>query len=436
MLDFDKPRLVTDDAGVTTDARATGDARATSSADVRGWQAAIRTLAAIERPSASEGERRAAEWIAGRLRELGCRTEVEEEQAHGGYWWPIGVANAIAAVAGAVALRHRDRRARLLAATAGGVAAAALWDDLDHGKRWFRRALFPRRPTWNVVAETGDPGAERTVVLIAHHDAAHSGLVFHPALGRIGPKIAPRLHERSSHTLPILYAVWLGPVLISAGALAGFRRLVRGGLPLSLVAMAAMADIGSRQVVPGANDNLSAVGVLLAIAASLHERPLDGVRVVLLSTGSEESMSEGMQAFGDRHFGELDRERTEFLCLECLGGPTLIVLEGEGMLRMRDYPPRMREKLADAAADAGVSVERGLRTVAATDAIIALRAGYPVATLASVEETKLPLDYHWPSDTPDALWWGTIADAIAVCDRFLRRRERRDTLMQARGSMP
>ena len=29
-------------------------------------------MAAIERPSASEGERRSAEWVAGRLRELGA----------------------------------------------------------------------------------------------------------------------------------------------------------------------------------------------------------------------------------------------------------------------------------------------------------------------------------------------------------------------------
>jgi hypothetical protein len=99
---------------------------------------------------------------------------------------------------------------------------------------------------------------------------------------------------------------------------------------------------------------------------------------------------------------------------------------------MRDYPLQTRESLAEAAADAGVSITRGVRTVAATDAVIALRAGYPVATLASVEETKLPLNYHWPSDTPDGLCWQTIADAIAVCDRFLRRRQRGDTLSHTR----
>jgi acetylornithine deacetylase/succinyl-diaminopimelate desuccinylase-like protein len=387
------------------------------------WRDAIYELSEFPRPSASEGERRAAEWIAARLRALGCESAVEQERAHGGYWWPLGLANLLALAAGLLVRRDGVGRARrALAVLASGTAAAALWDDLGHGRRWFRRALLPKRATWNVLAYAGDPDARRTVVLIAHHDAAHSGLVFHPALGQLAPRYLPRLHERSSRTLPVLYGVWLGPVAICLGALARARGLVRAGSALALGALAAMVDIGERGVVPGANDNLAAVGVLLAIAERLRAEPLPGVRVLLLSTGSEESFSEGMQAFGERHFPELDRDTTEFICLECLGGPTLIVLEGEGMLRMRTYPQATRDALANAAAAEGVSVTRGLRTVAACDALIALRAGYPVATLASIDATKLPLNYHWPSDTPAALHWRTIEDAIAVCERLLRER--------------
>jgi acetylornithine deacetylase/succinyl-diaminopimelate desuccinylase-like protein len=394
----------------------------TNSAEVPDWRRLVEELAAMKRPSASEGERRAAESIAARLRALGCRVEIEEEQAHGGYWWPIGLINGLAAAAGLLALRRRRFSARALAATLAGLGAGVLWDDLGHGERWFRRALLPRRPTWNVVAEAGDPGAERTVVLIAHHDAAHSGLIFHPILPRIPLKLAPRMHAASERSFPLLYGVWLGPVMVCAGAVLGLRRLLAAGAALAGGATATMVDIGLRASVPGANDNLSAVGVLAATAAALRERPLPGVRVLLVSTGSEESFSEGMQGFGRRHFGELDPERTEMICLECVGGPTLIVVEGEGMLRMRDYPLQMREELERAATRAGIPVVRGLRTTAATDAIIALRAGYRVATLASVDETKLPMNYHWPTDTADALHWTTIEQAIAVCDEFMRAR--------------
>jgi hypothetical protein len=51
-----------------------------------------------------------------------------------------------------------------------------------------------------------------------------------------------------------------------------------------------------------------------------------------------------------------------------------------------------------------------------------------VATLASVTDAKLPLNYHWPSDTPDALHWETIERAIAVCESFLRTRAEGDNL--------
>jgi Zn-dependent M28 family amino/carboxypeptidase len=214
-------------------------------------------------------------------------------------------------------------------------------------------------------------------------------------------------------------------VLIAAGAVLSARRLTTAGAVIAAGAAAAMADIGASKVVPGANDNLAAVGLLLALAEHLRDEPARGVRVLLISTGSEESFSEGMQAYGERHFSELDPEHTEVVCLECLGGPVLIVLEGEGMLRMRDYTPHMREALAEAAQRAGVPITRGIRTVAASDALITLRAGYPTVTLASIDHTKLPLNYHWPSDVPQALHWRTIEHAIAVCVEMVRSRSDR-----------
>ena len=373
----------------------------------------VRELASYERPSASDGERRAADWLAGELRAAGCRdVRVEEERAHGGYWWPLGLLNAGSALAALLG--------RLPAALVGAAASAAVHDDVSGGRLWFRRRTLPQRPTWNVVAEAGDPDAARTVVFVAHHDAAHSGLVFHPALPRIGMRLAPKLHERANQSIPIMYGVFLGPLLLALWGLLGRRWLRRSGIFFSAGATAAMANIGASRVVPGANDNLSSVAVLVALATELSERPPDGARVILLSTGSEEGFMEGMQAFGRRHFARLDRATTEFVCLECVGSPHLCVVEGEGMLRMRFYPESSREALARAGEAAGVELTRGLRTVAATDALIALRAGYPTCTLGGVDETKFPSEYHWPSDIPDNLDWSSVEGAVDVCLGYLR----------------
>ncbi|HTA33534.1 MAG TPA: M28 family peptidase [Solirubrobacteraceae bacterium] len=383
--------------------------------------AVVDRLAAIERPSASDGERQAAEWIASRMREHGHTTRVEVERAHGGYWWPLGLLNGAAVLAGLAVRRRRDSRpVRLLAAAVGAGAAAAIWDDVGGGSLWFRRAALPQRDTFNVVAEAGDPDADETIVVVAHHDAAHSGLVFHPALPRLFAERFPAQHERAQQTVPIMYATWLGPVFVALGSLLGRAGLVRAGSMLAGCAAAAMLDIGASAVVPGANDNLSAVAVLVALSRALSERPSPGVRVLLLSTGSEESFMEGMQGFIRRHRGALDPDRTTVLCLECVGSPTLTLIEAEGMLRMRPYSDSARRRLADAAAALDVELVRGLRTVAATDALVALRRGYAAATLASIDETKFPANYHWPSDTPENLDWGTMQRAFAVTERFVR----------------
>jgi len=375
----------------------------------------VRELAAYDRPSASEGERRAAGWLAAELRRAGCRdVRLEEERAHGGYWWPLGLLNA-----GSAAAALLGRRA---AAVVGSVAAAAVYDDVSGGKLWFRRGALPRRPTWNVVAEAGDPDADRMLVFIAHHDAAHSGLVFHPELPRIAMKRLPALHSKANQSVPIIWGVFLGPLLLALWGLLGRRLLLRAGAFFSLGATAVMVDIGARRAVPGANDNLSAVAVLVGLAAALRDRPVGGVRVILLSTGSEEAFMEGMQAFARRHFPSLPREGTEFLCVECVGSPRLCVVEGEGMLIMRRYPEEQRAALAEAGAEAGVELMRGLRTVAATDGLIPLRAGYRVCTLGGVDETKFPSNYHWPDDTPDNVSWESVERALAVCETFVRRR--------------
>jgi hypothetical protein len=381
---------------------------------------AIAHLAAIDRPSASPGEREAAEWIAAQLAEFGCDARVEEERAHGGYWFPLGVPNALAGAAGLLA-RRGGRRRRGLAAAVGAVAAAAIWDDVGGGRLWFRRRFLPSRPTWNVVAETGDASAARTLVLVAHHDAAHWGLLFHPGVLPLVHRYAPGLLERTNTSPPLMAPVFAGPALVALSALAGRRRALTAGTVLALGSAATFAEIGARDAVPGANDNLTGVATLIGVATELAERPLEGLRVLLVSTGSEEGFMEGMQAFARRHFPALPPERTHVVCVDTVGSPHLALIEGEGMLRMRDYPDDVKQLVADCARDAGVARRRGLRFRNATDGLIALRAGYPTAAIGSVTDLKVPSNYHWPTDTAENVDHGSVSDAVTLCTAIARR---------------
>ena len=377
-------------------------------------EGAVRHLASFERPSASDGERRAAEWIAERLRELGADARVERERAHGTYWWPLGLLCGLAGVAG---LTGR----RLPALLAGSFAAVGIADDITGGRQWFRRRFLPLRDTHNVIAETGDHAAPDTVVVVAHHDAAHTSLLFHPAPSRFFGDRFPGLLERTNTTPPLMAPVFGGPALLALGALLGSRLVRRVGTVLALGSAATFAEIGSRSTVPGANDNLTGVATLIGLARRLQERPVAGTRVLLLSTGSEESFMEGMQAFARRHFHRLPRDRTVFLCVDTVGSPELVMLEGEGMLRMHEYPEDFKELVAGCARDLDISVRRGLRFRNATDGLIALLAGFDTVMLGSCNRYKLPDNYHWPTDVPDNVDFSTVHDAVALCDAVVRR---------------
>ena len=373
----------------------------------------LEELEQIERPSASDGERRAAEWLVSRYAELGAEARIEAEDAHGTYWWPLGIGAALGALGAIAALRGR----RLLGALLGTAGAAGIADDFPPGQRRMRR-LLPRRTTYNVVCELGDPAAERTIVLISHHDSAHSGLVFHPALPELAAKLG--LTEKTDTSPPLMAPVVGGPVLAALGAVTGRRLLARIALFLGLASVAAMADIGLRKSVPAANDNGTAVVAELELARRFLADPPQGIRVILLSTGSEESFSEGIKAFGERHFPRLPQESTFFLCLETLGATHLLALKGEGFLKMRDYPPRALAFVERVAGELGIWLYPNLRTYNGTDGLESAAAGYETVALCSCTDHKQPGRYHWPNDTAANVDFSTLQRAITLSEEVVR----------------
>lgn len=169
--------------------------------------------------------------------------------------------------------------------------------------------------------------------------------------------------------------------------------------------------------------------MLLELGRRLRDRPPSGLRVLLLSTGAEESFCEGMRGWLARHADELDPERTSFLCLDCVGSEELVLFEGEGMLRMRDYHRDFKELVAGCAAREGVGLRRGMRLRNATDGLLPLAAGYRAVCISSMDRaTNAPRNYHWPTDTLDNVELQTVAGATqltaAVVDALARPPER------------
>jgi hypothetical protein len=373
----------------------------------------VERWASIEHGSASPGEHAVAAMIADELRGLGLSVRVEEEQAHGGYWWPIGIPTALAAVAGFVG--------GVFAVIAGLFGAAATADDVNCERHWFRKLFLRKRVTHNVIAELGPRDAERTIVFLAHHDAPHAGIVFHPEIPRAWARRFPKTLERAKTTPPTMWGAFVGPLGVALGQLFGFRKLRLFSALLSAGYAAAMVDIGSRSVVPGANDNLSGVAASMSLARALAAEPPSRTRILLVFPGSEEGFQEGMRAWFLRHRDELPRATTLFVNHETVGSPHLALLEGEGMLGITDYPDDVKRLIQDVADELGIFLYRELRTRNASDSLIPLRAGYKCALFASCDDLKAPTNYHWYTDTPENVDYETVDEMARISLELTRR---------------
>ncbi len=400
---------------MSTNAALTETAARTSERTLR---EVIEALAPIERAAGSEGERQAAEWIADRLTAAGAPARVETAKFRGDF---AGVNASLAALGAASGVLASTSAGRRLGALGGALAAALMADDVSNGFRPYRKLVRPERETWNVVAEAGDPDAERTLVVLAHHDAAQTGFIFDPSFQEALIDRLPGIVERRDTSLPMWWGVLAGPVLAAAGGMTGRRGLARAGAALSAVAATALADIQRSPTVPGANDNLSAVAVIVALAEAFRERPLTGLRVQLVSVGAEEVLQGGIYGYCSDHLAGMDREKTWFFNVETVGGPSLALLEGEGEVVMEDYFDRpWRDLIAAVAAREGVPLRRGMRARTSTDSVIPSRMGVPTATLVAIDRYKALSNYHRMTDTPENVRYPTVACAVDLVESVAR----------------
>jgi uncharacterized protein (TIGR03382 family) len=254
----------------------------------------------------------------------------------------------------------------------------------------------------NAIARVHPRGRrERTLVLLAHVDAAQTGLMWHPAFTGMWRKQAARTGKSPSPgTLPLaafaLAAV--GPRRVRAGA----RALLAFSLGLTL-------DVARNKAVPGANDNACAAAGLVELIAGWAREPLERTEVIAVATGSEESGMGGTAAWLRRARDELDPATTLVVGLDQIGAGDPHVLTGEGpplLARYRDEDIARTELPAYHAAGW-------------TDPVLARFAGLPAVSIVGVKDGGFP-NYHVPSDTPDRVDWDAVDRHLAVARRVAR----------------
>ncbi|MFL5781957.1 MAG: hypothetical protein ACJ760_11645, partial [Thermoleophilaceae bacterium] len=247
-------------------------------------------LAAIPRQAATPGERAAAEWGAARLREAGAVDVELREFRYQRSWAARHVPHFAAGIAGG-----------LLGGRAGAaltLAAAASYE-LETGGRvqWLARAM-PAGTGTSALGRVPARGAHRrTLVLVAHLDAAQTGLAWRinernaqtRARGLPGWRPHPDVMTSPSTTPKVAFAL---TAIGSANPQRGQTSLrvwlrVAGLAGLAATALLAL-EVASNEPVPGASDNATGVAAVLALVERFAAEPFDHTEVVALLPGCEE----------------------------------------------------------------------------------------------------------------------------------------------------
>jgi hypothetical protein len=274
------------------------------------------------RGTGTSGEKAAADYVAGVLRQHGLPAErrtfpaVSSQNAY-----PLAVD--VLALAAAAVYCLGGPVGRWVGALLALATAPLLWQAIRTSMSPLR-ALLPKVTSGSVVARLSPRGeVRREVVILAHLDTNRCRLAWQSSAVRW-------LEPLTALTLGVL-AAW--GLLYLAGALLGGPAWV---IWLSLIPAAyvagTMATLVKDERAPfscGAHDNAASVAVALEVAARLTAEPMHGTRTWLAFTGAEESDHAGLYALLGEHGPLLSRAC--FIGLEGLGSGELVYLTRQGL---------------------------------------------------------------------------------------------------------
>src|SRR5215218_5688213 len=367
----------------------------------------IRELCSFEgRRAGTDAERRAANWLAQRLRNGGRRAVVEPTYVHPQY----GLVHALHC-----ALGFAGSLVAIIAPPVGFaivlVAAVSMYLDLN-GRFYLARRLFFRRASQNVVGSGKSPSAPARLFICAHYDSARTGAAFQPKRVARASRLAGRLRLPIA---PFRVLFWSLAILlpILGARLAGIDSGLISVLQLVptlilLIGVFMLTDVELSDVVPGANDNASGVATALSLAAELDAKDPEHLDVWILFTGGEVCQMEGMRSFIRSHRKSFDRENTYFIVLDAVGSGAVRYETGEGLAVTYDLDRRLVQ-LCDAVATA--DRENGdrfgakpLRQAFATHALPARLAKLRATAVTCLNDgSLLPSNYHRPEDVPKGI---------------------------------
>jgi len=180
-----------------------------------------------------------------------------------------------------------------------------------------------------------------------------------------------------------------------------------------------------KTVVLGANDNLSATAVAVAIGKHLSENRPKNVEVWIGSQGSEEVGDRGAEAFVEKYgkLGVLDNSYT--VVLECCGAAEDMFLIEKDM-HQAVYDTEINSMLLQAHKEAKIenpdllNIRTGSLKIGACDACRYIHKGFKAAALMGMEHIKnKAVNWHSLNDAPENIDKEILRDFLDVSLKFV-----------------
>jgi hypothetical protein len=310
------------------------------------------------------------------------------------------------------------------------LAAGSYWADSTR-KAYILRRLFPFKPSRNILGILPSEGETRLrVVFLGHADAAFTGMPFWPSLVKLSAIEGPENLKFLRRGLQLMVTTQM--------MLAGFDalRVVFGPLTLPLRPLEYLLTLPSvmtmimnghvvlkNEVVPGANDNLSACAALPVLARRLAPSKPADVEYVFCVTGCEEASLGGADALARDMEGVWDKEKTVVIALDSLSLGNLRFLETEGEIVPRQIPQWLGDVIRrTAASDPRFAEVEGYEVpIGASDAAAFQARGWQAVGLTCLDpDYGPPRHYHQPTDDPDHLDVDKVLYSIDFTEKLAR----------------
>lgn len=378
------------------------------------------TLGRSPRGSATTAEKQAAEYTQAQLKSVGVEAvQLEPFLGLRSLWLFLALAFGLALVGHAAFWLLRrpvgEYPALLITLLAFGLSGYLLWRKFTFHDYLLRNSV-PHAPSQNVVAVIPPVGeVRRRVVLVGHLDS-------HRAVFWFANDLLVRLFALTS--VLTIYGVYLAIPFYTLAVLTHWQIFTWLGLVLALFHFlgwftGVTADLGRYS--PGANDNASAVGTILALAERLREQPMQNTEIWLAFTGCEESGCDGILALIKEH-GNLLREAL-FIDFEMVGiGDGLCYIREEGNLRRRRISNEVEIILKEVGEPFGLHPVSTPPVGVFTEGGTLWEHGFRAACLSAYRKGSpiLP-EWHRLTDTPDRLQVATLERVHALAWALLQR---------------